>query len=109
MSCCTFDCRILRLFHILKLAEIHTEWEIKNNTLQTYGKNNIIDKIKEFIDVVLKEPYTHKIKILDVHVNREIYQPKQYRYFDQIEMHPRFFYYPTLKGNNNYKFVLVYT
>ena len=61
-------------------SDIHTEWVIKNSTLQTYGKNNIIDKIKEFIDVALKEPYTHKIKILDVHVNKEIYQPKQYRY-----------------------------
>ena len=61
-------------------SDIHTEWKKINSTLQTYGKNNIIDKIKEFIDVVLKEPYTHKIKILDVHVNKEIYQPKQYRY-----------------------------
>jgi hypothetical protein len=61
-------------------SDIHTEWVIKNSTLQTYGKNNIIDKIKDFIDVVLKETYTHKIKILDVHVNKEIYQPKQYRY-----------------------------
>ena len=61
-------------------GEIHTEWRINNSTLQTYGKNNIIDKIKEFIDIILRQPYTHKIKILDVHVNREIYQPKQYRY-----------------------------
>ncbi len=29
-------------------GEIHTEWKINNNTLQTYGKNNIIDKIKKF-------------------------------------------------------------
>ena len=42
-------------------TEIHTEWEIMNSTLQTYGKNNIIDKIKEFIDTLFKEPYTHKI------------------------------------------------
>jgi hypothetical protein len=34
--------------------------------------------------VVLKEPYTHKIKILDVHVNKEIYQPKQYRYLGGV-------------------------
>ena len=26
-------------------TKIHTEWEIINHTLQTYGKNNIIDKI----------------------------------------------------------------
>jgi hypothetical protein len=65
-------------------SDIHTVRVIKNSTLQTYGKNNIIDKIKEFIDVVLKEPYTHKIKILDVHVNREIYQPKQYRYLGGV-------------------------
>jgi hypothetical protein len=44
-------------------SDIHTVRVIKNSTLQTYGKNNIIDKIKEFIDVVLKEPYTHKINI----------------------------------------------
>ncbi len=42
-------------------AEIHTEWEIKNHTLQTYGKNNIIDKINDFIEIVLTNPYTHKI------------------------------------------------
>ena len=41
-------------------------------------------KIKEFIDIILRQPYTHKIKILDVHVNREIYQPKQYRYLGGI-------------------------
>jgi hypothetical protein len=65
-------------------SDIHAVRVIKNSTLQTYGKNNIIDKIKDFIDVVLKEPYTHKIKILDVHVNREIYQPKQYRYLGGV-------------------------
>ena len=63
---------------------IHTEWKINNSTLQTYGKNNIIDKIKEFIEMTLSNPYTHKIKILDVHVNKEIYQPKQYRYLGGI-------------------------
>ena len=80
--------------------DIHTEWVIKNSTLQTYGKNDIIDKIKEFIDVVLKEPYTHKIKILDVHVNREIYQPKQYRYLGGIH---RTKYY-----KNDYKELIQY-
>jgi len=65
-------------------VEIHTEWKINNSTLQTYGKNNIIDKIKDFIELVLTQPYTHKIKILDVHVNKEIYQPKQYRYLGGI-------------------------
>ena len=66
-------------------AEILTEWKIKNNTLQTYGKNNIIDKIKDFIELTLTNPYTHKIKVLDVHVNKEIYQPKQYRYLGGIK------------------------
>ena len=33
-------------------SDIHTVWGIKISTLQTYGKNNIFDKIKEFIDVV---------------------------------------------------------
>ena len=65
--------------------EIHTEWHIKNSTLQTYGKNNIINNIKDFIEMALSNPYTHKIKILDVHVNREIYQPKQYRYLGGIK------------------------
>ena len=64
--------------------EIHTEWKINNSTLQTYGKNNIIDKIKDFIELALSNPYTHKIKMLDVHVNKEIYQPKQYRYLGGI-------------------------
>jgi hypothetical protein len=41
-------------------GEIHTEWRINNSTLQTYGKNNIIDKIKEFIDIILRQPYTQK-------------------------------------------------
>jgi len=36
--------------------EIHTEWKINNSTLQTYGKNNIIDKIKDFIELVLTQP-----------------------------------------------------
>ena len=65
-------------------SEIHTEWKINNNTLQAYGKNNIIDKIKFFIEIALSNPYTHKIKMLDVHVNKEIYQPKQYRYLGGI-------------------------
>jgi hypothetical protein len=66
-------------------TEIHTEWEINNHTLQTYGKNNIIDKIKDFLEIALSNPYTHKIKVLDVHVNKEIYQPKQYRYLGAIK------------------------
>ena len=49
--------------------EIHTEWKINNSTLQTYGINNIIDKIKDFIELALSNPYTHTIKMLDVHVN----------------------------------------
>ena len=27
-------------------AEIHTDWEIKNNTLQTYGKKILLIKLK---------------------------------------------------------------
>ena len=65
-------------------AEIHTVWKINNHTLQTYGKNNIIDKIKDFLEIALSNPYTYKIKLLDVHVNKEIYQPKQYRYLGGI-------------------------
>jgi hypothetical protein len=30
--------------------------------------------------MALSNPYKYKIKILDVHVYKEIYQPKQYRY-----------------------------
>ena len=65
--------------------EIHTEWKINQYTLQTYGKSSIIEKIKGFIEHALDNPYTHKIKILEVHVNREIYQPKQYRYLGGIQ------------------------
>ena len=36
--------------------------------------------------MTLDNPYTHKIKILDVHVNKEIYQPKQYRYLGGIKI-----------------------
>ena len=60
--------------------EIHTMWQINQYTLQAYGKNNIIEEIRSFIENALSNPYTHKIEILDVHVNKEIYQPKQYRY-----------------------------
>jgi hypothetical protein len=58
-------------------ADIHTLWLIKQFTLQAYGKNNIIEEIRHFIETALSNPYTHKIEILDVHVNKEIYQPKQ--------------------------------
>jgi hypothetical protein len=66
-------------------AEIHTERIINNHTLQTYGKNNIIDKIEKNIEIALSNPFTHKIRILDVHVNKGIYQPKQYRYLGGIK------------------------
>ena len=49
---------------------IHTLWEIKQSTLQSYGKNNIINEIKHFIELALNNPYTYKIKVLDVHVNK---------------------------------------
>ena len=57
-----------------------TQWKINQVTIQVYGKKNIIDEIKDFIDVTMSEIYVQKIEILDVHVNREIYQPQQYRY-----------------------------
>ena len=60
--------------------DVHTLWGIFQHTVQTYGKNNIIDEIKKYIDALLSNPYTLKVEILDVHVNKEIYQPKQYRY-----------------------------
>ncbi len=77
--------------------EIHTEWQIHNYTLQTYEKNNLIDKIKEFIEMALSNPYTHKIKILDVHVNKEIYQPKQYRYLGGLKRYDVKIIYNILK------------
>mgnify|MGYP000932115616 CR=1 FL=1 len=66
-------------------ADIHTEWKINQCTLQAYGENNIIEEIRQFIETSLNNPYTHKIEILDVHVNKEIYQPKQYRYLGGIK------------------------
>jgi len=66
-------------------AEIHTEWKINQCTLQAYGKNNIIEEIRNFIEISLQNSYTHKIEILDVHVNKEIYQPKQYRYLGGLQ------------------------
>jgi hypothetical protein len=64
--------------------DIHTLWLIKQITLQTHGKNNIIEEIRQYIETALSNPYTHKIEILDVHVNKEIYQPKQYRFLGGI-------------------------
>jgi hypothetical protein len=44
-------------------ADIRTLWLIKQITLQTYGKNNIIEEIRQFIGTSLNNPYTHKIEI----------------------------------------------
>ena len=33
---------------------------------------------------MITQKYTYKVKILDVHVNKEIYQPKQYRYLGAV-------------------------
>jgi hypothetical protein len=63
----------------------HTIWEIKHSTLHIYGKNTIIEEMKYFIDTVIGNAYTHKMKILDVHVNKEVYQPKQYRYLGAVK------------------------
>ena len=64
--------------------KIHTVWEIKNATLHVYGKNTIIEEMKFFIQTVIGNTYTYKTKILDVHVNKEVYQPKQYRYLGAV-------------------------
>ena len=40
--------------------EIHTEWKINQYTIQTYGKNNIIEEIKHLIEIALSNPYTQK-------------------------------------------------
>ena len=63
----------------------YTIWEIKNSTLHIYGKNTIIEEMKYFIDTVIYNAYTHKMKRLDVHVNKEVYQPKQYRYLGGVK------------------------
>ena len=68
------------IISIIPGTYILVRWELQNSTIQAYGKTNIIDEIKSFIDVTMSASYTYKIKILDVHVNKEIYQPKQYRY-----------------------------
>jgi hypothetical protein len=38
-----------------------------------------------YIMYVIGNTYTHKMKILDVHINKEIYQPKQYRYLGGVK------------------------
>ena len=63
----------------------HSIWEIKNSTLHIYGKNTIIEEMKYFIDTVIYNAYTHKIKILDFHDNKEVYQPTQYRYLGEAK------------------------
>jgi hypothetical protein len=88
---------------------IHTEWSINQCTLQAYGKNNIIEEIRQFIETSLSMPYTHKIEILDVHVNKEIYQPKQYRYlggikrYDKKKVKDYIEYYKAWDASFNYK------
>ena len=87
----------------------HTIWEIRNSTLHIYGKNTIIEEMKYFIDTVIYNAYTHKIKILDVHVNKEIYQPKQYRYlgglnrYDVKKDKEYIQYYKAWNASFNYK------
>ncbi len=41
--------------------------------------------MKYLIETVIGNAYTHKMKILDAHVNKEGYQPKQYRYLGGIK------------------------
>jgi hypothetical protein len=41
-------------------SDIHRLWEIKQFTLQAYGKNKIIDEIQSFLESALSNPYTHK-------------------------------------------------
>ena len=90
-------------------ADIHTEWKINQFTLQAYGKNNIIEEIRQFIETSLNNPYTHKIEILDVHVNKEIYQPKQYRFlggirrYDTKKSKEYVEYYKAWNASFNYK------
>ncbi len=40
--------------------------------------------MNDFIESTLYYSYTYKIKVLDVHVNEEICQPKQYRYLGGV-------------------------
>ncbi len=81
---CESDETNYQLFKSDTGSDIHTLWLIKQFTLQAYGKNNIIEEIRQFIETSLNNLYTHKIEILDVHVNKEIYQPKQYRFLGGI-------------------------
>jgi hypothetical protein len=43
-----------------------THWKMNQVTLQAYGKNKIIDEIKEFIGVTMRYIYVYEIEILDV-------------------------------------------
>ncbi len=85
--------QIYKLFRYDYGDDIHTELRINNSISQTYGKNNIIDKIKDLIEISLDNQYTYKIKILDVHVNKEIYQAKQYRYLGVLKRYDKKNYY----------------
>ena len=97
------------IMSIIPGTYILVRWELKNSTIQAYGKTNIIDEIKSFIDVTMSASYTYKIKILDVHVNKEIYQPKQYRYlgakksYDAMKHKSYIKYFKAWNATFNYK------
>ena len=97
------------IISIIPGTYILVRWELKNSTIQAYGKTNIIDEIKSFIDVTMSASYTYKIKILDVHVNKEIYQPKQYRYlgakksYDEKKHKSYIKYFKAWNATFNYK------
>ena len=48
-------------------------------------KKNVFVKIEKLIENTQRNPFTRKIEILDVHVNKGIYKPKQYRYSGVLE------------------------
>jgi hypothetical protein len=97
------------IISIIPGTYILVRWELQNSTIQAYGKTNIIDEIKSFIDVTMSASYTYKIKILDVHVNKEIYQPKQYRYlgakksYDALKHKSYIKYFKAWNATFNYK------
>jgi hypothetical protein len=79
------DTQNVRFFTNNVGQEIATTWKMSHGTIHVNDKSNIQDKVKEYIEVTLDHQYIYKVSIEEIHVNKEIYQPKQYRYIGGVK------------------------
>jgi hypothetical protein len=59
---------------------------MSHGTIQVNGKSNIQNKVKEYIEVTLDHQYIYKLSIKEMHVNKELYQQKQYRCIGGVKL-----------------------